>query len=164
MENFRWGRMNEPDVYLDYYTRRTISVIRMRSNFARLAMALVEENKSDSAIAVVDRCFDLLPQDRMRFDLYTTRLIEAYYKAGEIEKANEKVESFYVQLDKQLNYYFSLSPELGQATDLERRMDLQALQDLSMITGEYKQLELNVKLQEALDKYYQLFISSVSGL
>ncbi|MEA1897110.1 MAG: DUF2723 domain-containing protein [Bacteroidota bacterium] len=162
MENFRWGRMNEPDVYLDYYTRRTISVIRMRSNFARLAVTLVEEGKKDSAIAVVDRCFELLPQDRMRFDLYTTRLIEAYYKAGEIEKANEKAESFYAQLEKQLNYYFSLRPEIGKATDLERRMDLQALQDLSMVTGEFKQMELNAMLQQALDKYYQLFISSTA--
>ncbi len=134
----------------------------MRSNFARLAIALVEEGKKDSAIAVVDRCFELLPQDRMRFDLYTTRLIEAYYKAGEIDKANEKVESFYAQLEKQLNYYFSLRPEIGKGTDLERRMDLQALQDLSMITGEFEQIELNVKLQQALDKFYQLFISSAA--
>lgn len=162
MENFRWGRMNEPDVYLDYYTRRTISVIRMRSNFARLAITLVEEGKKDSAIAVVDRCFELLPQDRMRFDLYTTRLIEAYYKAGEIDKANVKVESFYAQLEKQLNYYFSLRPEIGRATDMERRMDLQSLQDLGLITSEFEQRELNVKLQQALDKYYQLFINSAS--
>ena len=98
----------------------------------------------------------------MRFDLYTTRLIEAYYKAGKIQKANEKVESFYAQLEKQLNYYFSLRPELGKATNLERRMDLQSLQDLSMITGEFKQMELNSKLQYALDKYYKLFINSTT--
>jgi len=162
MNNFRWGRMNEEDVYLDYYTRRTISVIRMRSNFARLAIALVEEGKKDSAVAVVDRCFELLPQHRMRFDLYTTRLIEAYYMAGEIEKANEMVESFYAQLSKQLDYYFSLRPEIGAATDMERRMDLQALQDLNIATRTYGQTELNAKLQKALDKYYQMFISSTS--
>ncbi len=160
MNKFRWGRMNEDDVYLDYYTRRTISVIRMRSNFARLAVALAEEGRKDSAIAVVDRCFELLPQRNMRFDLYTTRLIEAYYMAGDFEKANEKVESFYAQLEKQLSYYFSLRPELGAGTDMERRMDLQALQDLNISTRTYGQTELNIKIQKALDKYYQLFISS----
>lgn len=162
MNKFSWGRMNEDDVYLDYYTRRTISVIRMRTNFARLAEALVEEGKKDSAIAIVDRCFELLPNHKMAYDMYTTRLIDAYYAAGATEKANEKAEEFYEQLSRQLDYYFSLRPSLSAGADMEKRMDLQALQDISRASGENGQMELNAKYQEALDRYYQMFISSAT--
>jgi hypothetical protein len=59
------GRMNEPDVYLDHYNIRTLSILRLRNKFARLANALVAENKADSALMVLDRCMELMPVDKV---------------------------------------------------------------------------------------------------
>ena len=39
MNTFEWGRMNQEDVQLDYYTIRTLSVIRFRSLHTRLALS-----------------------------------------------------------------------------------------------------------------------------
>ncbi|MCD6597109.1 MAG: DUF2723 domain-containing protein [Bacteroidales bacterium] len=163
MENFRWGRMNAPDVYLDYYTRRTLSVIRMRNNFARLGLALVEEGKKDSAIAVLDRCIELLPQDKMRHDIYSNRLLEGYYKAGAIEKANELAEKIFQQADKELAYYYSLKPAFGNAISLEKRMSLQMMQETSSLTSEFGSKEISDKVDPAFKQYYELFMNEMGA-
>jgi len=41
MNKFSWGRMNAEDVTLDYYSVRTLSVIRFRNLHTRLALALL---------------------------------------------------------------------------------------------------------------------------
>ena len=163
MENFQWGRMNEPDVYLDYYTRRTLSVIRVRNNFARLAIELADQGKKDSAVAVLDRCMYLLPQEKMRHDIYSGRLLEGYYHAGDIEKANLLFEEIFTQVDKELNYYYSLRPGLGQAISLEKRISLQLLSILTNLTEQYKQDELNARANEAFERFYNQFIGEMPG-
>ncbi len=161
MEDFKWGRMNEPDVYLDYYTRRTLSVIRVRNNFARLAIELAEQGKKDSAIAVLDRCLYLLPQEKMRHDIYSGRLLEGYYKAGDFEKANQLFEEIFGQVDKELNYYYSFSLALGQAISLEKRISLQLLSILATLTETYKQDELNARASGAFEMYYGQFMGEM---
>ena len=162
MEKFRWGRMNEPDVYLDYYTRRTLSVIRVRNNFARLAHGLIEEGKKDSAVAVLDRCLELLPQYKMRYYLYTNKLIEGYYKAGATEKANQMVEDFFSQLNKELSYYSSMKENHRRAIDLERQIGLQNLNGLNILTKTYLQTELNSRIDPVFIQHYQQFVSDMS--
>jgi hypothetical protein len=80
MNRFKWGRMNEPDVYLDFYHKRTLSVIKIRNNFTRLAEALVNQGKRDSAVAVLDRCMELMPQERIPYDIFTVGIAEVYYE------------------------------------------------------------------------------------
>ena len=159
MHKFRWGRMNEPDVYLDYYTRRTLSVIRMRNNFARLALVLIEQGKKDSAIAVVDRCIELLPQKKMRHDIYSNRLVEAYYKTGAIEKGDTLVENIFSQIDTELNYYMVVNPKLKNTIDFDKRLNLQVMRELSVLTKNFNRTELNTKIEAAFNRYYQLYAS-----
>lgn len=162
MENFKWGGMNDPDVYLDYYTRRTLTVIRVRNNFARLAIELIEQGKKDSAVAVLDRCLYLLPQEKMRHDIYSSRLLEGYYKAGETEKGNQLFEEIFTQVDSELEYYFSLRASLGQAISLDKRINLQLLQIMTTLTDTYQQEESNARAEAAFEKYYQIFMGEMS--
>ena len=48
--------MEQPDVYLDYYNIRTLSVIKLRNKFSRLANELIQMNRFDSAVVALDRC------------------------------------------------------------------------------------------------------------
>ena len=45
MEKFKWGNFQDTDVYVDYTSRRTANVIRIRNKFARLANKLIEEGE-----------------------------------------------------------------------------------------------------------------------
>ncbi|NOY37827.1 MAG: DUF2723 domain-containing protein [Chlorobi bacterium] len=162
MENFRWGRMNEPDVYLDYYTRRTISIIKVRNNFARLAEALSDEGRKDSAVAVIDRCMEILPKEQMPYDIFTVGLIEGYYQAGASEKGNALATDYANDLKKELDYYFSFPPAKVSQVNYEERVALQILQQIIMAVQNYDP-GLKETLQKDLEDYYQLYIGKTQS-
>ncbi len=124
MNKFTWGRMNEPDVTLDYYTIRTLSVIRFRSLHTRLAIQLLNEGDTLRAVEVLDRCMELSPHKAVPFDRFIAGLtfpdgkgntvhhagvIEAYYMCGEQEKANALLREYNDILTERRVYFKSLS-------------------------------------------------------
>ncbi|MGF1585595.1 MAG: hypothetical protein ACFCUM_09760 [Bacteroidales bacterium] len=90
MNKFTWGRMNEPDVHLCFYNLQTLSILRLRHKFARLADAFTEENKFGLAVEVLDRCMELMPTDRVKYDVMMFPVIEAYYNAGATARAQHR--------------------------------------------------------------------------
>src|SRR5690606_15321193 len=80
MNKFEYGNMNDPSVYIDENNARMMTNIR--NSFNRLATGLVNEGKQDSAVAVIDRCFELIPQDIVPFEFFSLGLIENYFRAG----------------------------------------------------------------------------------
>ncbi|MCK4749766.1 MAG: DUF2723 domain-containing protein, partial [Bacteroidales bacterium] len=86
MNTFRYGRMEQPDVHLDYYNIRTLSVIRLRNKFTRLANELIAINKLDSAVVVLDRCMELMPHPKVPYDAFVPPISKAYYSCNEIDK------------------------------------------------------------------------------
>ncbi len=59
-----------------------------RSIFHRLADALIEEDKKDSARKVLDKCVALMPDEQCRYDGYFVPFIEDYYMIHEFENGN----------------------------------------------------------------------------
>jgi len=123
MNKYTWGRMNAPDVTLDYYTIRTLSVIRFRSIHVRLALELFREGEREKAIEVLDRCMELAPHDVLPYDRYVAGItfpsgenstvhhegiIEAYYIIGEKEKARKILDEYMEILNEQVEYFNSL--------------------------------------------------------
>jgi hypothetical protein len=124
MKKFKWGRMNEQDVYMDYYNIRTLGVIKFRKTFVRLAEALMLEGRREKAVEVLDRCMDLAPHNKIPYDhfvsgitysdrqnktpMHYSGIIEAYYKCLEFEKANAILLEFASILQQDLQYYQSL--------------------------------------------------------
>ncbi|MBE0678472.1 MAG: DUF2723 domain-containing protein, partial [Bacteroidales bacterium] len=83
MNRFMWRGAAEPDVYIDYYHMRTLTVIRTRLNHARLAKSLVAEGDTARARAVIDRCLELFPVSKLGYDFYFSEIISACFAAGE---------------------------------------------------------------------------------
>lgn len=158
MNKFLYGRMEEPDVYLDYYNIRTLAVIKLRNNFTRLAEELLQEHKKDSAIAALDRCMQLMPGSKVPYDLFVPPIAEAYYKCGQNDKANEIVNEHLNIINEDLVYYFSLKPELRQSIDYEIRLSLQLAQDYIRITRNAEENELMERAEEFFTLYYQRYI------
>jgi hypothetical protein len=157
MNKFRYGRMEEPDVYLDFYNVRTLSVVKLRNSFTRLANALISEGKSDSARLVLDRCVQLMPEEKVPYDVFVPAIAETYYTLKENEKASQIVRKHLEILTEDMIYYFSLEPEQRTAIDYEIRLSLQFLQDYRTITASAGQLELNKEIDEVFTLYYQRY-------
>jgi hypothetical protein len=162
MNKFKYGRMEEPDVYLDYYHIRTIAVIKLRNNFTRLAEELIKENKIDSAIQVLDKCMELTPNDKVPFDLFVPPVAEGYYNCHQNEKANKIVTEHLKLISEELVYYFSLKPELRETLDYEIRVALQLSQEYLQITKNAGETELNKQAEEMFNLYYQRYLQSAN--
>jgi hypothetical protein len=162
MNKFKYGRMEEPDVYLDYYNIRTFAVIKLRNNFTRLAEELIKENKLDSAVLVLDKCMELTPNSKVPFDLFVPPVAEGYYNCQQNQKANAIVTEHLNLISEELVYYFSLNPELRDGLDYEIRVALQLSQEYMQITDRAGETELNKQAEELFTLYYQRYIQSAN--
>ncbi|MBN2520573.1 MAG: DUF2723 domain-containing protein, partial [Bacteroidales bacterium] len=161
MNKFKWGRMYEPDVLIEFYNKRTISIIRIRNTYKRLADELVQIGKTDSAIAVMDEIMKITPDEKFPYDFYILGIVESYYNAGAIEKANELAKNFAVINNEKLDYFLSLKPKFKKLIDTEIQITLQLMQNLYQITNSRKQTELSKEIQDKFTEYYQQYSSGI---
>jgi len=158
MKKFSWGRMNEPDFYMDYYNVRTMSVIKFRKTFVRLAEALMNEGKKDKAIEVLDRCMQLAPNNKLPYDhfisgitynnsqnkapIHYSGVIEAYYKCGAFEKANKISLEFAEILQQDLQYYHSLNDRFKPRFENEAYQSQNMYNELIYLADVYRQTSI----------------------
>ncbi len=150
MNKYKWGRMNEPDVYLGHYDRRTLYVLRLRHKFARLAEALIKENKRDSAIAVLDKCVELMPQVKLPYRYEILSVASVYYQLDENEKANQIVRDFYLAEYANLQYYLSLDNDRKASIQEELQRSVQLMQSMMMMARNNGQPKVQKEIEEKL--------------
>jgi hypothetical protein len=141
MNKYRWGRMNEPDVYLDDFHIRTTSVVRMRNRFVQLAGELANQNDTARAVQVLDRCMELTPKEKIPFDHVIIQLASTYYRCNRFDKANKLVEELGKVCHEQLNYYLDQRQQFVVAINDEVLYQFQVLQNLINISKSFNQNE-----------------------
>ena len=161
MEKFTWGRMNEPDVFIDYNVQRTAMVLRLRNTFVRLAEKLHQEGQTEKAIAVVDRIMELMPHEKFPYnfqhDYFISGIIECYYQLGETEKASALMQRYAGIMEQDLQYLFSLEPRFAAALAQEKQIGIQMLGQLLAIANHYAQADLSESLGQSYSRYVDLF-------
>ena len=158
METFQYGRMEQPDVHLDYYNIRTLSVIKLRNKFFRLASELLAENRRDSAILALDRCMELMPHPKVPYDAFVPPLARTYFRCDEQEKGLEIMRKHVDLLVDDLAYYYDLKREYRTTLDYEIRLSLQLLQEYNNIAMESGQEEITQEINEEFNNYYQRYL------
>jgi len=159
MEEFSYGNMQDPDVYMDYTSRRTSNVIRIRNKFARLARKLIDEDKKQKAVETLDRAMELTPHSQLPYGMWVLEILTEYYRADATEKANALAEEFAGYTKNELNYYFSLNQPFADAISREQRMGLHIMHRLSQITKKFGQEELSKDYEQYLNNK----VSSMQG-
>ena len=161
MNTFQWGRMNQEDVQLDYYTIRTLAVIRFRSLYTRLALELLEEGNRDKAVEVLDRCMELAPSRVLPYDQYVSGItlpdrngglihhegiVEAYYLCGETEKANAILREHHENLSDEFQYHNAMKPRHRSSIQRETNEIMFQLEELRLLLQKYNQHDLMLEL------------------
>ncbi len=160
MNKFRWGGIDKNDIYFDENNVRMFS--NLRSSFGRLAEKLIEENKTDSALKVLDRCMALFPDHKIPYNNTLISVISAYYHAGATKTANDLVEKLTNKMYIELAYYFSLEPKFRTGTKSisnEQQLDLYILQELYRITTDHNQIDIAKSIEMKFMQYMQLYNS-----
>ena len=157
MKDFTWGNMEKPNVYIDENNSRMM--MNIRNNFNRLAQALIEEGKKDSAIAVLDRCSELIPHKKVPYNYFTMLMAESYFKAGASGKGSEIIRTMNGMYHQEIDYYLSLNKNLISLVDDDIQRALYFIREMNTICVQNGQEGLAKEIQDGFTKYMKLYSS-----
>ncbi len=158
MEDFTWGNMEKPNVYIDENNSRMM--MNIRNNFNRLAEALIAEGKNDSAIAVLDRSVELIPNKTVPYNYFTIMMAENYFKAGASEKGSEIIKQMSEMYLQEIDYYLALDKKFTNIVDEEIQRVLYFIREMNTICKENGQEKLAKEILEGYNKYLEIYSSS----
>ncbi len=154
MNDYRWGNLNDPSVTVDRESYRHGRI--QKQNFLRVAQALLTEGKPDKAAEVLDTCLYYFPHDKIHYDIIMMPMIEIYYDAGRIERANEEARIMMDVCDQELSYFLNLDVEFADRYySTEMQQNIAVLQRISEVTRDNGQDELSEEAEEILLKHME---------
>ena len=109
--NFRWGNIQDPNVYLDENNLRMCRT--QRQMFGTLIKALCQEGNFEKAEAAIKRCEEIFPREIFPVNYIDAGLsgyqeiIEAYYTMGKTEEARALIAEAVAISEECLNWVFS---------------------------------------------------------
>ena len=141
MNKFNWTTLEDSTVYFDENNRRMLTNIR--HNFMRLAQELNAESKPDSAIAVLDKCEELVPDMRVPYNYYSLLMAKEYHRAGAKEKSTKIIRGIADTHLQMLKFFTALPASLSNKTGQEFLRKLALLQEIISFTAEITASELH---------------------
>ncbi len=161
MNKFYWGNLNKPGVYLSEDNTRLC--LTYRNLFGRLSNALIVENKKDSAMKVLDRCIEVMPDELVPYNYFILPIADGYYKLGANDKANKIVERLLTYCEQELKYYYSFSAQKSANLEREKQQSLAVLQRIVQLTTTHNIDLLNKKATSIFNTYYKMYSSEYSA-
>lgn len=159
MNKFKYGNLGKPGIYIDENNARMF--MNLRSLFGRLSEALIREGKRDSAIRVLDRCVEVMPDNAAKYDFFAVPIASGYYKLGQVAKGNAIAEKLISYSGNELAYYFSFPDRDLPAMDVNMQEALFTLQRLSVVAKEAGQDKISERAEKEMTKYYDLYVQKV---
>lgn len=148
MNKFKWGNATDPHVYLDENNLRQLN--NYRNNFTQLAEALISEGKKDSALKVLNRCMEILPNDRIPPSFFTLSIVDQYFRLNQPEKAKKVAGDVVKEATSELTYFIRLGKRFPGEGDYNQRMNLYLLSEISRIAETNKQQDLKQEVDNQL--------------
>ena len=142
MNKYRYGNIRDSRTYADTFITGTFLTSQLRSTFARLANALTEQGDTTRAIEVLDRAMTEMPLEQLRMDDLVVFLIEAYYKAGAVDKGNALARQAAQILTEYVNYYSRFTGEKKKLVESEMMDRLRTLYNLYLVADQNGQQEI----------------------
>lgn len=152
MNKFRWGGVDKnPDIYLDVTCRNMIYTFRMY--FTQLIGALIDEGKNDKALAALDKCVTVMPDQVAPYGNDGLLLARAYLQLGQKDKAQALIDRITDRIGKNLAWYDRLSPMQQANTWLDiSRNNLEPLLLLAGIYQEFDHTKYNAQVDNLLQR------------
>lgn len=155
MERYRFRSLNDPKVYLDENKVRIVS--NYRNLFARLANALVDEGKADSAIKVLNRCMELIPPSTVPLNYFALPIIEGYYRAGDTDSALKYSKLMMKQASEAVSYMlYDLNDFQKSWVGNELQLNMVILYQLAQFAENYERGEHAKQLSETFGRFYSV--------
>jgi hypothetical protein len=157
VNKFKWGGVNTPGVYLDENVQRMLA--NFRSTFARLALQLIGEGKTDSARIVLDKCNEVVPDHVVPYNVYNILIVESYFRLGDTQKALDMANTLKNNVYQDIDYFLSLDRKYNSYLTYEKRVAYYTLDELMRMGDTYKQPELKKEVEQKM----QVFSTSLGA-
>ncbi len=110
MNKFKWGNMDdvEKGIYIDENHTRMLSGLRIQ--FTNLADAFTEEGRPEKAEEVLDKAFEVMPEEIVPIDNMIIYMALEYAEAGATEKSDALFDKLFDLSLEKLTYYNTLEP------------------------------------------------------
>jgi len=144
--------MEDPNVYLDDFHVRTVSIVRLRTRFIQLAQELIQKGDTARANRVLDRCIELTPDSKIPYDHTIIQIASAYYQCNQFDKANALIKNLGEKCNNKLTYYLDQKESFLSSVNDQVIYNFQILQNLQMSTRNYNQTQLSNALDSITKK------------
>ena len=158
METFKWGGMENGNVYMDENNLRM--TMNFRNNFARLADELVNEGKNEQAIKALDKAMQVMPRSIVPFNFFMLPIANSYFRAGGNEKGTAIIKELAAIYEEDLNYYFGLKGEFKKNVDSDMQQAMSVMQKLVYIAKSSNQPKLMKDIEARFNKLQSRYTGS----
>jgi len=154
MNKFTWRGASDPDVYIDYYHKRTLTVVRARLNHARLARELAAQGDTVRGAKVIDRCLEQFPVSKLGYDFYFGDIISACFATGQKEKAKELSGDFTDYYAERTGYLLDQMPSVAMYAGAEIANGLQMMVQIMRVCFDNGETALAEEINERYNTLY----------
>jgi len=153
MNIFRWEGVNNPKTWLDSQHQRTLSIVRARHIYTRLATQLMIEGDEKRAVEVLTRALELFPASKVPYDFYSLYQAEAMYLAKMTEQANVELTTYARQLMSEIDYFYSLPPVFFASVEQKAEINVSLLMRIMDISEKYGQNHISEFIQQKFESH-----------
>ena len=155
-DDIRWGNLDKEGVTVDPESRRNLLFVKQA--YMRLAQSLLNRGQNDSAVAVLDRCLEFFPDEKIPYDFYMLAYPEIYYVAGATEKGDALVKKISENCLDNLRYFNELNDRFIPYYAETVRENLAMINEMSNIASRNSRYELKVELEKTLEEQFSKFM------
>ena len=149
-DDIRWGNLNESGVAVDPESRR--SVLFVKQAYMRLAQTLANSQRKEDAVAVLDKCLEFFPNDKIPYDILMTSYPEIYYACGATDKGDAFVNTMLENCIDNLRYYYELDTPFLMYYSESIYENLAILDKMRTIATKYKRNDLRIKVTNTFNE------------
>ena len=155
-DDISWGNLNKEDVSIDPESRRNLLFVKQ--SYMRLAQSLLNRGQNDSAVAVIDKCLEFFPDEKIPYDFYMLAYPDIYYKAGAAEKGDALIDAIIANCVDNLRYFGGLNERFVPYYAETIRENLAMINEMSNIAAKNGRYELKQRLENLLDQEFNRFM------
>lgn len=151
MNQFKWGGLDKPDVYLD---ETTLGLCQgLRGIVAQTAAQLIAEDKDEQALNLLDYSGKMMLYDNVPLDFSGIDIAKCYFELGQNEKAEEVLDRIVQSASSGLQWFFRLKPSQFASVyrDVQRSF---VLMQYALATAQENESKLEEKYASEFNNYY----------
>jgi len=155
MEEFAFGNMNDPDIFLDENNLRFVTNLRL--NFSRLANTLIKAGDIERGTKVLDKCVEMTVNSNTPTDVTLIQITDSYFEIGNVEKGMKMSDLLATYYLEHLRYYASLDAEKTATVNRDVNQAFAVIQQLKNLGKQYNVEEMNTYIEPIFTEAQTLY-------